>query len=187
MEQKIFDQFQMMIETTMSVGDSLSNSILSAADTVSEALLAGRTIYCCGDKSSEISAELITYYLSKGYEIERPGFPAINLSHLCRRTIGVNVFSDLINIHGKTSDILFVISAGVNAPHLKTAVLKAVEKQMTIVLVCPLNDEDLISTIGYDDVQIKTIEFKGQLLTLAQVEIVQCLCSLIDDKIFGDN
>jgi hypothetical protein len=82
---------------------------------------------------------------------------------------------------------LFVISAGDNAPHLKTAVLKAVEKQMTIVLVCPLNDEDLISTIGYDDVQIKTIEFKGQLLTLAQVEIVQCLCSLIDDKIFGDN
>ena len=55
------------------------------------------------------------------------------------------------------------------------------------MLISASNDKDLTSMIGYDDVEIGTSEFKGQLLTLAQIEIVQCLCSLIDDKIFGGN
>ena len=56
---------------------------------------------------------------------------------------------------------------------------------MAVVLISASNDEDLISLIGYNHVQIEASEFKGELLTLAQIEIVQCLCSLIDDKIFG--
>ena len=185
MEQKIFDQFQTMIETTMKVGDSLSNSISSGAEIMSKAFLSGKTIFCCGDKGGGISAELLTYYLTEGYEIERPRLPAINLSHLCNNSSEVNPFSEVINIHGESSDILFVISAGNNAPNLIAVLRKAIEKQMTIVLISASNDKDLTSMIGYNDVEVETSEFKGQLLTLAQIEIVQCLCSLIDDKIFG--
>ena len=64
MEQKIFDQFQRMIETTMKVGDSLSNSISAGAEIMSDAFLSGKTIFCCGDKSGDICAQLLTYYLS---------------------------------------------------------------------------------------------------------------------------
>ena len=75
--------------------------------------------------------------------------------------------------------------AGNNAPNLIAAVRKAIEKQMTVVLISASNDEDLTSMIGYNDLDIRASEFRGQLLTLAQIEIVKCLCSLIDDKIFG--
>lgn len=185
MEQKIFDQFQTMIETTMKVGDSLSSSISSGAEVISDAFLSGKTVFCCGDKGGSISAELLTYYLTEGYEIERPRLPAINLSHLCSNSSGVDPFSDVINIHGENSDILLVISAGNNAPNLVAAARKAIEKQMTVVLISASNDRDLTSMIGYNNVNVRAGEFKGQLLTLAQIEIVQCLCSLIDDKIFG--
>ena len=134
MEQKIFDQFQTMIETTMKVGDSLSNSISSGAEVMSNAFLSGKTIFCCGDKGSGISAELLTYYLTEGYEIERPRLPAINLSHLCNNSSEVNPFSEVINIHGESSDILFVISAGNNAPNLIAAVRKAIEQAVLEII-----------------------------------------------------
>ena len=185
MEQKIFDQFQSMIDTTMKVGDSLSTSISAGTEVIGDAFLSGKTVFCCGDKSGGISADLLVYYLTEGYEIERPRFPAINLSHLCNNSSEVNAFSDVINIHGDESDILFVISAGNSPPKLFAALKKAIEKQMAVVLISASNDEDLISLIGYNHVQIEASEFQGELLTLAQIEIVQCLCSLIDDKIFG--
>ncbi len=75
MEQKIFSHFQKMIETTMVVGDLFSGSIASAAESISSTLLAGGTIFSCGDKSGILAAELLTNYLTSGFEIERPGFP----------------------------------------------------------------------------------------------------------------
>ena len=69
MEQKIFSQFQKMIETTMVVGDLFSGSIARAAESISSTLLAGGTIFSCGDKSGVLAAELLTNYLTSGFEI----------------------------------------------------------------------------------------------------------------------
>jgi hypothetical protein len=43
----------------------------------------------------------------------------------------------------------------------------------------------LVDAMGYNDVHISVANFSGQLAVLAQFQIVQCLCSLVDDKIFG--
>ncbi len=53
------------------------------------------------------------------------------------------------------------------------------------MLLSGQNDDKLVGTIGYNDVQISTAEFSGQLAVLAQIEIIQCLSALIDDKILG--
>ena len=185
MEQKIFSHFQKMIETTMVVGDLFSGSIASAAESISSALLAGGTIFSCGDKSGILAAELLTNYLTSGFEIERPGFPALNINQLCTASSNRNQLSNLLSIHAQSNDLLVVTSAGGNAPQLIAAVEAAIEKGMTIVLLSGQNDDKLVGTIGYNDVQISTAEFSGQLAVLAQIEIIQCLSALIDDKILG--
>ena len=175
MEQKIFSHFQKMIETTMVVGDLFSGSIASAAESISSTLLAGGTIFSCGDKSGILAAELLTNYLTSGFEIERPGFPALNINQLCATNPNRSQLSNLLSIHAQSNDLLVVTSAGDNAPQLITAVEAAIEKGMNIVLLSGQNDDKLVGTIGYNDVQISTAEFSGQLAVLEQpteVEVV---------------
>jgi len=56
---------------------------------------------------------------------------------------------------------------------------------MSVVLLSGANDDRLIDSIGYTDVHISVANFTGHLSLLAQFQIVQCLCSLVDDKIIG--
>lgn len=88
MDQQIFKHFQNVIETTMVVGDAFADPIANAAEKVSAALLAGNSIFSCGEKSAMLVAQLFTDYLSHGYEIERPGFPALNLNKMAEDSLG---------------------------------------------------------------------------------------------------
>ena len=185
MKEKIFSQFQNMIETTMVVGDLFSDSMTNAAEAVSKTLLTGGTIFACGEKSGSLIAKLLCDYLTAGFEIERPGFPALNIHDLCHQSINQDMYSDVLNIHARSNDLLVIASAGDNDPKLLKVVESAIEKGMSIVLLSSGNDDQLIDSIGYADVHISVANFSGHLSLLAQFQIVQCLCSLVDDKIFG--
>tara|TARA_B110000444_G_C18793171_1_gene573477 strand:- start:69 stop:632 length:564 start_codon:yes stop_codon:yes gene_type:complete len=185
MKEKIFSQFQNMIETTMVVGDLFSDSMTNAAEAVSKTLLTGGTIFACGEKSGSLIAKLLCDYLTAGFEIERPGFPALNIHDLCHQSINQDMYSDVLNIHARSNDLLIIASAGDNDPKLLKVVESAIEKGMSIVLLSSGNDDQLIDSIGYADVHISVANFSGHLSLLAQFQIVQCLCSLVDDKIFG--
>lgn len=185
MKEKIFSQFQNMIETTMVVGDLFSDSMTNAAETVSKTLLTGGTIFACGEKSGSLIAKLLCDYLTAGFEIERPGLPALNIHDLCHQSINQEIYSDVLNIHARSNDLLVIVSAGNNDSKLLKVMESAIEKGMPIVLLSGANDDQLIDTIGYSDLHISVANFSGHFSLLAQFQIVQCLCSLIDDKIFG--
>jgi len=65
-DQKVFNQFQTMIEATMATGESCAESIASAAEKVASALLAGNRVFTCGEDSSSLVAQLLTDYLAQG-------------------------------------------------------------------------------------------------------------------------
>jgi len=185
MKEKIFSQFQNMIETTMVVGDLFSDSMTNAAEIMSETLLTGGTIFACGEKSGTLIAKLLCDYLTAGFEIERPGFPALNIHDLCHQNIHQDKYSAVLNIHARSNDLLVIASAGDNDPSLIKVVESGIEKGMSVVLLSGANDDRLIDAIGYTDVHISVANFTGHLSLLAQFQIVQCLCSLVDDKIIG--
>ena len=185
MKEKIFSQFQNMIETTMVVGDLFSDSMTNAAEIMSKTLLTGGTIYACGEKSGTLIAKLLCDYLTAGFEIERPGFPALNIHDLCHQNIHQDKYSAVLNIHARSNDLLVIASAGDNDPSLIKVVESGIEKGMSVVLLSGANDDRLIDAIGYTDVHISVANFTGHLSLLAQFQIVQCLCSLVDDKIIG--
>ena len=111
MDQQIFKHFQDVIETSMIVGDVFSKPIADASHKIAAALLAGNTIFSCGEKSGALVAQLFNDYLAYGFELDRPGFVALNLNKLSDSTSTENRFAQSLQVHGKSADVLVVVSA----------------------------------------------------------------------------
>ena len=185
MDQKIFNHFQQLIETTMVVGDSFAKPMAAAAEKISAALLAGNSIFSCGDKSAVLLAQLFTDYLTQGFEIERPGFPALNINRLVDNSFGAERYAHCLQTQAQSGDIVLIISAGDNSVALISTVEAAIDKGMSVIVLSAKNDDLLSATVGYNDIEISTAEFSGQLTGAAQFQITQCLCALVDHRIFG--
>ena len=185
MDQQIFKRFQDVIETTMIVGDVFSEPIADASHKIAAALLAGNTIFSCGEKSGALVAQLFNDYLAYGFELDRPGFVALNLNKLSESNFTENHFAQSLQVHGKSADVMLVVSAGGNSQALIEAIETAIDKNMTVLLLSAATDDLLSATLGYNDVHVSTAEFSGQLATQAQFQIVQCICALVDHQIFG--
>ena len=185
MEEKIFNHFQKMIETTMATGESHADAIASAAEKVASALLAGNTIFTLGEKSGLLLAQLFSDYLALGYDIDRPGFPAINLNQITQNSSDAQRYNQALNTIAKGGDILVVVSAGNSEPLLASALNSAVERGMTLVLLSAENDDLLTAPVGYNDVHISSADQSAPLATQSQLQVIQCICGLIDSHIFG--
>ena len=185
MDQKIFNHFQQLIETTMVVGDSFAGPMAAAAEKISAALLSGNRIFSYGEQTTVPLAQLFTDYLATGYEIERPGFPALNINQIMATSFDAERFAHCLQTQGQSADLLLAVSAGGNSLSLISAVETAVSKGMTIILLSAHNDDLLSASVGYNNVEINMAQFSGQLANAAQFQIIQCLCALVDHQIFG--
>ena len=185
MQEKIFNHFQKMIETTMATGESHTQAIAGAAEKLASALLAGNTIFTLGEKSGLLLAQLFTDYLALGYDIDRPGFPAINLNQITQNSSDGDRYNQALNTLAEGGDILVVVSAGNSDPLLVSGLNSAIERSMTIVLLSAENDDLLTATVGYNDVHISSADPSAPLATQSQLQVIQCICGLIDSHIFG--
>jgi len=185
MEEKIFNHFQQMIEATMHNGESHTEAMAGAAEKVASALLAGNCIFTLGEKSGVQIAQLFSDYLALGYDIDRPGFPSINLNQITQNSNDGERFNQALNTHGKGGDILVLVSADNSEPLLVSALNSAVNRGMTIVLLSAANNESLVSAVSYNDIHISSAELSAPLATQSQLQVIQCICGLIDSHIFG--
>jgi len=185
MDRVIFQHFQNQIQTTMAVGESCTQSLMDAANKLVEILLDGKTIYSCGQGHSVNLSKLLVSYLTSGYQIERPSFPAIDLDSILSIHNDNEAHAKAIDLHGNSNDALIVFSTGNNNTHLQQAIETAVKKGMLVILLSATDDDLLVKQLSDNDIEIATAEF-GELSTIAAgFLILQCLCTLIDNKIFG--
>ena len=89
----------------------------------------------------------------------------------------------LLDLHGKSGDAL-VVFMGVVITMLSN-IVTAVEKGMLIVLLSAADDDLLTEQIGGNGIEISTAEFGKSSTISAGFLVLQCLCALIDNKIFG--
>ena len=169
----------------MVTGETCTDVMASAAEKVASALLAGNTIFTLGEKSGVLIAQLFSDYLALGYDIDRPGFPSINLNQITQNSNDPERYNQALNTQGKGGDILIVVSVGNNEPLLINALNSAVGRGMTIVLLSAANDDLLSASVSYNDVHISSADFSAPLATQSQLQVIQCICGLIDSHIFG--
>lgn len=130
-------------------------------------------------------AQLFSDYLALGYDIDRPGFPSINLNQITQNSSDDERYNQALNTHGKGGDILILVSAGNNEQLLINALNNAVNRGMTVVLLSAANDDLLTSIVSYNDIHISSTDLSVPLTTQSQLQVIQCICGLIDSHIFG--
>jgi phosphoheptose isomerase len=187
MDQLVFEHLQNHIETTMVMGENCADQIAEAAEKITQALLSGQSIYSCGIGETAPLSQLLVHYLTSGYQIERPGFPAIDLGCLTAIYQGDQSLSDSLHIHGQNGDILVVLSPGNDNPILKNTIDAAVQKGLIVLLLSSTDDALLSQGIGQKDIEIRCSDYGKQAISAVNFLIIQCLCTSIDNKIFGGN
>ena len=80
---------------------------------------------------------------------------------------------------------MIVFSVGNNNPALKQAIATAVNKKMLVILISAVDDQLLTQELGDNNIEIATAEFGKSSTISAEFLVLQCLCTLIDNKIFG--
>ena len=185
MDQTVFRHLQNHIETIMEMGDDCADQIADVAEKLTTALLAGQTIYSCGLDETAPLSQLFVTHLRSGYQIERPGFPAVDLGTVADQDRHNEAFSKSLNILGKSGDILVVFSSGGDNPILQKTIECATEKGIFVILLSALDDHLLSGDLGQMDVEIAVGKYGGEFKANMNFLIIQCLCKLIDIKIFG--
>jgi phosphoheptose isomerase len=187
MDQVVFQHLQNHIEATMAMGENCAPKIAKAAEKITQALLAGHTIYSCGVGEKAPLSQLLVQYLTTGFEIERPGFPAIDLLSLVNGANDTDGLSNALHIHGNNSDVLVIFSTQEKNDALIKTIETSVEKGMMVVHISASTEPVLTSSMEPNHIEINCEESSPKSSAAMNFLIIQCLCTLIDSKIFGEN
>jgi phosphoheptose isomerase len=187
MQEAIFKHFQDQIQTTMAVGENCTQSLTDAANKLVETLLNGHRVFSCGQESTVALSKLWVSHLTGGYQIERPSFPAIDLESLSSSYGGTDCYAKSLDLHGRTGDALIIFSPGNSSAILQQALATALKKGLSTILVSAIGDSQLSQNLSQNGIEIALAEFAKPSITLASCLTIQCLCTLIDHKIFGEN
>ncbi|MBT4929402.1 MAG: hypothetical protein HON20_05755, partial [Cellvibrionales bacterium] len=95
--------------------------------------------------------------------------------------------SNALHIHGNNSDVLIVFSAQENHDALLKIVDTAVGKGMMVVSIVASTESLLMPATGSNHIEINCGESSSKASAAMNFLIIQCLCTLIDSKIFGEN
>ena len=174
-----------LVEDTMLVGDRLAPQIEQAATMLANALIAGKTIYTCGQSNAGLISQILSDNLALGTRIERPGFPSINLNQLTQNHSTERRFAPMLLTHAHQSDLLVIISRGGSDDDLVRSAEVAMDLGMSMILFAHKSDAILMESLGYGDLCIDMSQFDESLLSTLQFQAVECLCSLIDQIILG--
>jgi phosphoheptose isomerase len=187
MDHAVFQHLQSHIEATMAMGENCATQIVEAAEKITQALLAGHTIYSFGAGEKAPISQLLVQYLTTGFEIERPGFPAIDLLSLINGANDLDCVSDALHIHGKVSDILVIFSTQEKNNSWLKIIETAVEKGMMVVYISASKESMLTPSMDPHHIEINCGESSSKSSAAINFLIIQSLCTLIDSKIFGEN
>ena len=186
MDRILYKFFEHIIESSMILGDSFSDSIQVATEIVANALLTGNTIFTAGQGNSCALAQLLTHNLALGTQIDRPGFPSLNLSQMvCGFTTDCN--AKVLLTHSKSSDILFLLSRGASNTNLIQFVEAGVQRDLRIILVAYKDDAMLIEHLRPRDLCLDLSRFESRVLSQLHLQIIESLSQLVDHVILGEN
>lgn len=192
MDQRVIDIFHESIEATMSCGESVAPYISLAAERINSTLLNDGKLLLCGTSSSAAIADIANTHFQHRFEQERPGLPAICLHSsnttqvaLSTESASGGVFAKPLRTLANPGDTLIAISSGGGSSALLETIRAAHDLNVHIIAITTLQDENIHALLTTDDLEIHLpIERKSRLLEV-QLLVMNCLCDLSDQLLFG--
>ena len=192
MLERIKQQFSQCIQTHIESAENLMEPIKRGAEVLTECLLDGHKILCCGNGGSACDAQHFSGELLNRFVRERPSLPGIALTTDTATLTAISndydyseVFAKQIYALGHVGDILLAISTSGNSANILKAIEAAYGRQMHIVALTGNDGGKIPSLLGKKDVEIRVPSKFTPRIQEVHGLIIHCLCDLIDQNIFG--
>ncbi len=189
---RIQDSFKDSIELKAEACELLCPAISRAAEMITNCLLDERKILCCANGSSALDAQRFAEKMLNGFEMERPGLPAMALTADTSTLTAIaddyqfaDIFSKQIRALGQPGDILLTINASGESHNIIHAVDAAHERDMYIIALTGREGGQLADLIQETDMEIRVPSWSTARIQETHVLIIHCLCDLIDHHLLG--
>ncbi len=184
--------FASHMEHTAMAASHTSEAIANSADAVVEALLADGKVITCANGNANILAQYFCTALLNRFDQDRPALPAINLgadattfSAICRDNRFNDTFSRQVRAIGKPHDLLMVFVDDGHKANLIQAIQAAHDREMRVVVFSAKEKTDITSLLHPEDHEIALHNLSANEGSPLIMVMLNALCSLIDNKLFG--
>ena len=188
--EQVTELFHSHIDTTMRSMEELPGGIAECGQLIAHCLLSDKKILCCGEAQSGAIAQIFSSHLLNRFNYERPGLAAIALNADSTTITAITsegnfaeVFAKQIRALGQEGDILLVLSNN-NSVSSSQAIQAAHDRDMLVVTI---NGEtnNCSALLLPEDVEVSIPTNNRARIIETQLLIVNCLCELIDQQLFG--
>lgn len=192
--QLIASHFHSSIETISMSVDALAGPIEAASALLTQSLLQDGKIFSCGNGVDGAIAQILATKFLAQHDNERPALPAIALSADCfsiaaiAKSSGVNdVYARQVRALGQPGDVLVCINSADAATSLVRAVQAARERNMHVIALSNTQDRELGALMSETDVIVSIDSTHNARVVELQLMAIHCLCSLVDNGLFGSH
>jgi phosphoheptose isomerase len=163
---------------------ALAQPLAQAAEALAAALLAGRKLLCCGNGGSAADSAHLTCEIAGRYQLDRPGFAAIDLT-ACNAlsTALINdfpaeqIFARQVAALGAAGDVLTVFSTSGNSANVRLALEAAATRSMTRIAFL---GRDGGKCKGLADIELIVPSDSTPRIQEAHLLLYHSLCDLLD-------
>jgi len=191
-EQQINQHFTSHMEQIAQAASTTAPMIDKAASALANTLLTDGKILACANGNANILAQYFCTTLLNRFDQDRPALPAINLgadattySAICRDNRFNDTFSRQVRALGRPADLLLVVVDDGHKANLIQAIQVAHDREMTVVVLSAKEKTDITSLLHPEDHEIALDNLSPSSASPIFLLIINALCALIDDKIFG--
>ena len=191
-----FDRIQKHFDDSIHVktqaAHELPAAIAQISETMTQCILSGHKILCCGNGGSAADAQHFAAELLNRFEMERPSLPAIAITTDTSTITSIandysfnEIFSKQIRALGQAGDVLLAISTSGNSENIMAAVEAAHSRNISVVLLTGGNGGKLAAQLSGNDVMACVPSDRTMRIQEVHILILHCLCDIIDHQLFA--
>jgi len=193
LKQRVSQQFNHSIVTQQSALAVLVPVVVKASELITEALLKGNKVLCCGTAGSGGLAQYFAATLVNRYERERPGLPALALNSDSQMLTAIannfsykEVFSKQLRVMAQEGDVLLSISACGNSRASVEVIRAARERDINVIALTGRDGGEMAKLLNDMDTEIRVPAQSTARIQEVHLLVLHSLCDLIDIQIFGE-
>ncbi len=186
----VVEWFKESIRVTEDSLTSITQPIVQAAHTMSEAIKDGGKILVCGNGGSAADAQHFSGEMLGRFMDERRSLPALTLTTDGSALTAIgndydfeHVFARQISGLGRNGDVLFSITTSGNSSNIAAAISAAHEKNMSCIILNGKDGGKIPAMLNEDDIEIRVADTRTPHIQEVHGIVIHCICHLIDSQL----
>jgi len=189
---QIEQNFSESLEAKRLTLEQAAGAIAQSAEIITQALLEGHKVLCCGNGGSAADAQHFVSEMLNRFESERPGLPALSLNTDSSTLTSISndydyseIFAKPLRALGQAGDVLLAISTSGHSANVLKAIEAAHEREMSVIALTGHDGGTIPALLEEGDSEIRVVGQRTARIQEVHILIIHCLCDLIDKQLLG--